>query len=287
MGYSHIENLYQNQEILMFKECYALEKIHGSSTHITWKYETKELIYFAGGESHTRFVEYFNNDLKELFEKEFPFSDCIVYGEAYGGKCQGMSNVYGKELRFVGFDVKIDSFWLNVPNAHNVCDKLNLDFVDYVKIPTTIEAIDAERDKPSVQSVKCGIKGPKAREGIVLRPLIELRKNNDSRIVSKHKGNNYKETKTQREISPGKLKVYEKANEIAEEFVVPMRLTHVLNKFPKDINMKDTKEVIKAMVEDIYREAKDEIVENRETVAAIGKQTAKLLKDYLNKQIGQ
>lgn len=29
MGYMHINNLYKNQEILMFKECFALEKVHG------------------------------------------------------------------------------------------------------------------------------------------------------------------------------------------------------------------------------------------------------------------
>ena len=29
MGYIHIGNLYKDQEILLFKECYALEKIHG------------------------------------------------------------------------------------------------------------------------------------------------------------------------------------------------------------------------------------------------------------------
>ena len=35
MAYLHIDNLYKNQEILMFKECYALEKIHGTSGTIT------------------------------------------------------------------------------------------------------------------------------------------------------------------------------------------------------------------------------------------------------------
>jgi hypothetical protein len=29
MGYASIPNLYKNQEILIFKRCYALEKIHG------------------------------------------------------------------------------------------------------------------------------------------------------------------------------------------------------------------------------------------------------------------
>lgn len=28
MGYLHIDNLYKAQEILLFRTCYALEKIH-------------------------------------------------------------------------------------------------------------------------------------------------------------------------------------------------------------------------------------------------------------------
>ena len=31
MGYLHIENLYKAQDILLFRECYALEKVHGTA----------------------------------------------------------------------------------------------------------------------------------------------------------------------------------------------------------------------------------------------------------------
>ena len=54
MAYMHIDNLYKAQEILAFKECYALEKIHGTSAHIYWSGETLRL--FAGGVSHEGFV---------------------------------------------------------------------------------------------------------------------------------------------------------------------------------------------------------------------------------------
>ena len=36
MGYAHIENLYKNQTILLFRRCWALEKVHGTSAHITY-----------------------------------------------------------------------------------------------------------------------------------------------------------------------------------------------------------------------------------------------------------
>ena len=63
MGYLHIHNLYKDQTILLFKEVYALEKIHGTSSHITFTRETAtlapeippKLTFFSGGESHQRF----------------------------------------------------------------------------------------------------------------------------------------------------------------------------------------------------------------------------------------
>jgi len=199
MGYLHIDNLYKNQEILMFKECYALEKIHGTSAHIGYKIQDGKpmLTFFSGGEKHANFVALFDADA--LKEKLKGVASATVYGEAYGGKCQGMSGTYGKELKFIAFDVKIEEFWLAVPQAEEFVKDLGLEFVDYVKVPTEVEALDEQRDRPSVQAVRNGMGDDKKREGVVLRPLIELTKNNGDRLISKHKGDNLR-----------RLKLYEK-----------------------------------------------------------------------------
>ena len=55
MAYRHIDNLYKNQDILLFKECYASEKIHGTSAHVRWT-EEGGLSFFSGGEQHDRFM---------------------------------------------------------------------------------------------------------------------------------------------------------------------------------------------------------------------------------------
>ena len=34
MGYMHINNLYKDQTLMMFKEVFCLEKVHGSSSHL-------------------------------------------------------------------------------------------------------------------------------------------------------------------------------------------------------------------------------------------------------------
>lgn len=282
MGYLHIDNLYKNTEILLFKECYAMEKIHGTSAHIRYKYN--ELNYFSGGEKHEKFVSIFDVDkLKAKFFELFDDTNITIYGEAYGGKCQGMSETYGKELKFVVFDVKIDDSWLDVPSAEDVASKLGLEFVDYEKVDTDLEALNKERDKDSVQAIRNNCGEGKLREGVVLRPLMEFTKNNGSRIIVKHKRDEFLETKTKREVDPEKLKILEDAKAIAEEWVTPMRLSHVLDKLGNPTEIENTREVIKAMVEDVTREAKGEIKESKAAMQFIGKKTAELYKKRISK----
>lgn len=282
MGYLHIENLYKNQTILLFKECYAMEKIHGTSAHIGWKHDEKKIYFFSGGENHNNFLKLFDEAfLKAKFEELFLDVDVVVFGEAYGGKQQGMSHTYGKELKFIVFDVKVGEVWLNVPNAEDVAHKLGLEFVHYDKILVNLENLEVHRDADSVQAIRNGMGAGHKREGIVCRPLTEMRINNGDRVICKYKPDEFGETKTKREVSPEQLQVLEDAKAIAEEWVTAMRLQHVLQKFPADVNMESMGEIIKAMIEDVYREAKGEIVESKEVAKAIGGITVKLFKQKL------
>ena len=283
MGYLHIDNLYKSQDILLFKECYAMEKIHGTSTHIAWKFESKTVRLSSGGESNTKFSALFDIDfLKSKFEEIFPDQDVIIYGEGYGGKQQAMSGTYGKELKFIGYDVKVGGVWLNIPNAEDVCNQFNIEFDYYDKIEVTLDNFNKYRDMPSVIAVRRGIIEPKKREGIVLRPLTEMRTNNDERVICKYKPDEFNETRTRREISPEQLQVLSDAKEIAEEWVTNMRLEHVLQKFPADVNMEAMGDIIKAMIADVYREGRDEIVDGKEVAKAIGKKTVGLFKQKLS-----
>jgi hypothetical protein len=301
MGYLHIENLYKNQWILLFKECYALEKIHGTSAHIIFNppiaaLSAGRLTFFAGGESHEKFVSLF--DTVKLLQGFNDFGvpcdkAATVYGEAYGGKCQGMSHTYGPNLKFIVFDVQIGDCWLSVPDAEEVAKKLGLEFVHYTKISTDLKSLDAERDALSVQAVRNGVVTPeefmsgkgKKREGVVLRPLIELTMNNGERVICKHKGEEFQETATPRKVvDPAKVKVMEDANAIANEWVTATRLQHVLDKLPGHC-MEKMRDIIFAMQEDVLREAKGEIVESEAVKKAIGKKTVEMYKNFLKSQI--
>jgi len=223
--------------------------------------------------------------LIKKFDEIFPDQDVVIFGEHYAGKCQGMSDTYGKESKFIGFDVKVGDVWLNVPNAEDVCKQFNINFVSYTKIEVNLENLTVERDKMSEQAIRNGMGIGHKREGIVVRPLVEMRTNNGDRVICKYKPEEQMETKTKREVSEEELKVLSDAKEIAEEWVTNMRLEHVLQKFPEGTSMEKMGDIIKAMIEDIYREGKDEIVESKVVSKAIGGATVKLFKAKLQSTI--
>ena len=292
MGYLHIDNLYKSQAILEFRQCYALEKIHGTSAHVGWK--DGALRFFSGGESHVNFVALFDaTALEAKFRERFgDGGDVVVYGEAYGGKCQQMSGTYGKTLKFVAFDVKIGESWLSVPNAHGFVSWLGLEFVDYTLISTDLPALDAERDKPSTQAVRNGIvDAPKVREGVVLRPLSEWTDHRGNRVIAKHKREEFAERgRPKVELDPSRREKLAGAEAIALEWVTPMRLVHVIDtvisaREDKTLSMRDTPLVIAAMVEDVTREAAGEIEDNEPARKAIAARAVQLFKQHLQVEL--
>lgn len=284
MGYLHIPNLYKEQEILAFKQCYALEKIHGTSAHV--RFSNGKVTFSSGGESHDRFFKLFNtNNLLAKFKKRYVDTDSVVvYGEAYGGSCQGMSKTYGAQLRFVVFDVQVGDVWLAVPQAEELASFLGLQFVYYTLIPTSLDEIDAERDRPSVQAARNGIVEPKVREGVVLRPIFEVTLAGDKRIIAKHKQAEFSERGTPKvEMDSTKRQLLEGADAIALEWVTPMRLEHVIaqlisSRGDKEIHMQDIPAITKLMVADVLREASGEIVTSDAARKAINVRAVALFK---------
>ena len=216
-----------------------------------------------------------------------------------------MRLTYGDKLKFIVFDVQVGSTWLNVPNAENFAHKFGLEFVDYVECSTDFTVVELEdgtkeyiypeldfqRDRPSVQAVRNGITEPRPREGIVIRGLQEFIRSNGDRVLCKHKNDNFRETATPRKVlCDDEVKAIEDAKTAAAEFVTTTRLEHVLDHLKadlgRDVEIKDTGLVINAMVEDVLREGKNEIVEGKETEKAIGTRARQLFHQQLKKNAG-
>lgn len=294
MSYMHIDNLYRSQEILAFKTCFALEKIHGTSANVQWK--DGKVWFSSGGESRERFVKLFDEStlVAKFAERFLEGESVVVYGEAYGGKCQRMSKTYGVDLKFIAFEVKVGDVFLAVPQAFEFVSFLGLEFVDFVEIPATVEAIDAERDKPSTQAMRNGIAETKIREGIVLRPPFECVLNNGKRVIAKHKREEFAERGSPNlaDIDPSKRELMENAQAIAAEWVTPMRLMHVIDRLVsertnKEVEIRDTGKIIELMVEDVTREAEGEIADNQAVRKAIGAHAAKMFKQHLQSALEQ
>lgn len=286
MGYMDIENLYKNQDILLFKECYASEKIHGTSAHIGYK--NGNLTFFAGGGSHIEFLKLFDEEKLKSKLNEIIIGEktVTIFGEYYGGKMQGMKNTYGSTIRFIVFDVQIENCWLNTLKAEKITTDLGLEFVHYIRIPTTLEAIEEQKNADSVQAVRNGCGLGHMREGIVLRPIEEFIKNDGSRVIAKHKRDEFRETSKPRPvIDPTKLEVLTNAKAIADEWVTKERLNHILTKGLIVADIKNTGSLIQVMVEDILRESKGEIVDSKEVRQEIARSTALMFKDYLKSTI--
>ena len=283
MGYMHINNLYKDQEVLLFKECYAMEKIHGTSAHVGMSAEGN-VFTFSGGASSAEFEKLF--DIQALhyhFKKMFEGYQIVIYGEAYGGKQQGMKDTYGPDLQFVAFEVKIADQWLSVPQAAAIADTFELDFVEWLKLPTRLDILERYRTLESGQAIKNGM-GSHLREGIVLRPILEVTKNNSQRIIAKWKNPEYSEHKKSKEVRLGRVELVANAQAVADDWVTTERLVHVLDAMLSDetpATIEMTGDVIRAMVADIRREGEGEIVWDNEMGKWIGKRTAHVFHQYL------
>lgn len=294
---NHINNLYnpKGQDIFLFKEAWALEKIDGTGAKLVLRNNVDTLLpevqYHSGGASHEMFVKLFNDEnLKKIFKEVALTSDTVfeIYGEAAGGKIQKMSATYGPNLFFISFGVCVNyKLWLNVPDAESLCNKFGFEFVPYTKVTTDIESLDKAKLAYSQLAIRKGMGDNKIMEGVVLLPLVEMAKNNGDRIICKHKRDEFRETASPKVVvDPNKIKIIQDAENVANEYVVLERLKHILDRIPNH-SIEKMGEIIKTMVEDILREGAFEIVDSDAVRKAIGKKTALTYKEYLKNQIGK
>jgi len=300
MGYKKITNLQIDHPLFFFKEVIASEKLHGTSVHLAFTYTEKgwEVRAFSGGIQYPDFLFMMNTRYKlatDVLAKLTAVSDgqdvqkITIYGEGYGGKCQGMSDVYGP-LNFVAFEVcKIvpgpnghREHWLEITRAARFVESLGLPFVFYERGPATIEWLDSQRNRPSEQAKRNGMGDNKEGEGIVVRAPIELYDDNGGRLIAKYKRENFRETATPRVLTEVDIKERSDAEEIANEWVVEERLNHVLSalvaKGHTQLTIRDTRLVMDAMVEDISIEAVGQIVWSEAAGKAIGRRASDLFK---------
>jgi ATP-dependent RNA circularization protein (DNA/RNA ligase family) len=120
---------------------------------------------------------YEDNILSEIFGD----GKATLYGEGYGAKIQKGGGNYRQDQDFVLFDVRVGDWWLQRKDVYVVAEKLGLDVVPYIGQGTLYDAVNKAKD--GIRSMW----GDFQAEGIVARPMVELRTRGGERIIAKIK----------------------------------------------------------------------------------------------------
>ena len=108
------------------------------------------------------------------------FFEVCLYGEGYGAGIQ-KGGKYRPDQGFVLFDIRVAGWWLQRVDVEDIAAKLKIDVVPSFDVSNLIGMIILAKE---------GFKsawGDFVAEGIVARPVVELRARNGSRIITKIK----------------------------------------------------------------------------------------------------
>ena len=165
------------------------EKIDGTNTRIYW--DGHKVVYGGRTESAqlpaplvNKLNEIFGTyEAEEMFEQKFGETEVMLFGEGYGGKIQKVGPLYG-EVDFRLFDVYLPQtdLYLRWDDVHDVANTFGIKTAPLVRIGTLNEAIDFVKTKP-----KSLISYNAPMEGVVCKPLCELRDRQNKRLVVKVK----------------------------------------------------------------------------------------------------
>lgn len=116
-----------------------------------------------------------------MFQELFPDGVCL-YGEGYGARIQKGGGKYRPDQSFVLFDVKIKDWWLERSSVVDISKKLEIEVVPQIGTGTLWEmARVVEEGFPSRWGNFI------MAEGIVARPMVELKNKSGNRIITKIK----------------------------------------------------------------------------------------------------
>lgn len=162
------------------------EKIDGTNIRVMFN-KVKKFVTFGGKTDSAQIPAFLMTKLMETFgpdkmDKAFPDDDVCLYGEGYGAKIQkGGGNYIPDGCSFILFDVKVGNWWLRREDVEEIADKLEIQAVPIVGHGCLLEAV-AETRYPQPSKIGTGM-----REGLVMRPKVDLFDRAGKRIIAKIK----------------------------------------------------------------------------------------------------
>lgn len=173
-------------------EWLCTEKVDGTNVRVIYT-PLSQAVQIRGktdrAELHSGLVE----RTYELFPVErlasvFDAPVCL-YGEGFGAKIQKGGGLYRDHQDFILFDVRIGDWWLERHNVVDIAQQLEIDVVPIIGSGSLNDAI---------LRVRRGFNSWVAREsrpaeGLVMRPRVELRARDGSRMITKIKSRDFRD----------------------------------------------------------------------------------------------
>lgn len=129
---------------------------------------------------------FLTTEAEELFEQTYGDKNVILYGEGYGAKIQNGGN-YRSDVSFILFDVLIGDNWQEREWVEKTAKMFGIDVVPVVFVGSLEEGVDYVMEHhPSTI-------GTAMMEGVVGRPMVEMRDRLGKRIIVKIKWEDFKE----------------------------------------------------------------------------------------------
>lgn len=127
---------------------------------------------------------------EEMFEQKFGETTAILFGEGFGGKIQAAGKRYSQNEDFILFDVYMpdSDLWLSMDNVREISEYFHIQTVPLLfegTIEQAVELVSTNNLKPKMSE--------EYLEGVVGRPLYELRDRRGNRLMVKIKGSMFKE----------------------------------------------------------------------------------------------
>lgn len=200
-GHPIIEDDWSQPEFMYLRnnQWHWTEKVDGTNIRVIYQNHIPDgggTLEFKGKTDAAQIPPFLMKKLKDMFSTEqlhavFPGNTMgwvgqtiTLYGEGYGARIQkGGGNYIPNGVDFILFDVKVGDWWLKDEDMRDVADKLGIRAVPEVGRGTLYEAIeDVRRGFPSFIAA-----GGILAEGLVCRPLVDLKNRRGDRIVAKIK----------------------------------------------------------------------------------------------------
>ena len=184
-----VEGKFRNETVELLKDIdwEFTEKIDGTNIRIYW--DGHKVSYYGRTDKAqipsqlmNRLIELFGGDInEEMFEQKFGDMPVMLIGEGYGAKIQKVGGDYRADNDFILFDVCINGNYQSRESVKEIANYFNIDIVPTIMIGRLQDGVDYVKSKPKSKI------GNADSEGLVARPLKELKDRTGNRIIVKIK----------------------------------------------------------------------------------------------------